>query len=98
MVHSQTYRVKDHAADNVRVHVGRRPAVFEVALLLRLCCPRDTDGRSPVGHTVGERVHVGGLVLPSQSALIALAYQVRVSRVQVNRFRSRKQSGKCLIT
>ena len=48
----QTHRVEDHPGHHVRVHVRRRAAVLEVALLLRLRCPGDADGSSAVGHPV----------------------------------------------
>lgn len=51
----------------VRVAVGRRAAVFEVALLLLADLARDADAGSAVGHARGEFVDVGGFVVAGET-------------------------------
>ncbi|KAJ8577026.1 hypothetical protein ON010_g2177 [Phytophthora cinnamomi] len=63
----------DAGRDHVRVHVGRRATVLEVALALGLRHARDADGRAAVGHAVRERVHAGRLVAAREAALVARA-------------------------
>merc|ERR1719238_1348208 len=67
--------------DNVRVAVGRRPAVLEVAAALGVGRARDADRAAAVGDAVREGVDVGGLVLAGEAALVALAVGVNVHLV-----------------
>lgn len=85
----QTHRVEDHAAHHVRVHVGRRAAVLKVPLLLRLRRAGDADGRTAVGDTVRERVHVRGFVLAGQPPLISLNFEQKRKQI----FRQMKSEG-----
>jgi hypothetical protein len=63
----------DHGGDDVRVHVGRRPAILEVALAVLLRLPADADRGAAVGNSPAEGVDVGGLVPAGEPALVALA-------------------------
>jgi len=44
--------VGDHGGHHVGVHVGRRPAVLEVALAVLLCLPAHAHRRATVGHSL----------------------------------------------
>ncbi|TNN36072.1 hypothetical protein EYF80_053764 [Liparis tanakae] len=52
----------------VRVAVGRRAAVLEVALLVLAHVARDADAGAAVGHAGGELVDVGGFVVAGEAA------------------------------
>eukprot|EP00964_Phaeocystis_antarctica_P126984 scaffold90645_cov63-Phaeocystis_antarctica.AAC.3 len=64
--------LEDLAGHDVRVAVGRRAAVLEVAAAFGVGGAGDADGAATVGHAEGEGVHVGGLVLAGQATLVAL--------------------------
>lgn len=53
---------------SIRVAVGRRAAVLEVALLLLAYAARNADAGATVGHTSGEFVDVGGFMVASETA------------------------------
>lgn len=48
----------DHGGDDVRVHVGRRPAILEVALAVLLRLPADADRGAAVGNSLQKFVCV----------------------------------------
>jgi len=52
----------------VRVAVGRRAAVLEVALLVLAHVARNADASAAVGHACGELVDVGGFVVAGEAA------------------------------
>lgn len=52
----------------VRVTVGRRAAVLEVALLVLANVARNADAGAAVGHACGELVDVGGFVMAGETA------------------------------
>mmetsp|Transcript_22427 Transcript_22427/g.38326 ORF Transcript_22427/g.38326 Transcript_22427/m.38326 type:complete len:263 (-) Transcript_22427:655-1443(-) len=64
---------EDLAAHDVRVAVGRRAAVLEVAAALSVGLARDADRAAAVGDAVRELVDRGGLVRAGQATLVALA-------------------------
>ena len=59
--------------DEVRVGVGRGPAVLEVALALLVDLARDAHRGAAVGDAVAELADRRGLVVPGQAALVTLA-------------------------
>mmetsp|Transcript_15425 Transcript_15425/g.46307 ORF Transcript_15425/g.46307 Transcript_15425/m.46307 type:complete len:503 (-) Transcript_15425:790-2298(-) len=69
----QHARLHDLAGDDVRVHVGRRAAVLEVAALLLLGHARDAHGAAAVGDAVRELGDRRRLVRTRQAALVVLA-------------------------
>nr|GMD00700.1 hypothetical protein Iba_chr05fCG0380 [Ipomoea batatas] len=68
----------NHGGNNVRIHVGSRPSVLEVALAVFLRVPAHTNRRPSVCHSLKgktypfEGVDVGCLVLPGEATLVAL--------------------------
>lgn len=68
----------DDASDLVRVGVGRRAAVLEVALALLGAGTIDTDGGAAVGNAPGELVVSGGLVLAGHPEHVVLAVDLHV--------------------
>src|SRR3954447_24480833 len=70
--------VGDQAGDDVRVHVGVRATVFEVALALDLDLPGQPDRGAAVGDAVGELAPRGGLVRAGQAVLDVRAVAVDV--------------------
>mmetsp|Transcript_103076 Transcript_103076/g.142640 ORF Transcript_103076/g.142640 Transcript_103076/m.142640 type:complete len:342 (+) Transcript_103076:159-1184(+) len=65
--------VEDHAGDNVRVHVGGRAAVLQVAVAVGVSGARYADGAATVGNAVREPVDGRSFVLAGEAALVALA-------------------------
>src|SRR5262249_27330469 len=63
--------VDDQPRDDVRVDVGVRAAVLDVALAVLLHLPRDTDRGTAVGDAVGVLVPRGGLVQTGQAVVDA---------------------------
>lgn len=61
----------EQAGDGVGVHVGCRAAILKVSIALELHGQWDADGRATVGGTRAEGVDVAGLVLASQTLLVA---------------------------
>lgn len=74
-IHTHTH-LHNHLGDDVRVHVGRRPAVFEVTLFVHLDFAPDADGRPTVGDTPRERADGGGLVVAGQATLVTLFFMI----------------------
>ena len=64
-------RLGDQPGHDVRVHVGVRTPVLDVALLVDLDLPRDAHRRTTVGHAVAELVPRRGLVLAGEPVLDA---------------------------
>ena len=62
-------RLGDQPGHDVRVHVGVRPPVLDVALLVDLDLPRDAHRRTAVGHAVAELGPRRGLVAAGQPVL-----------------------------
>ena len=58
---------------NVRVSVGGRSSVLQVATSLLCYAPGDTDGGAPVGHAGGEVVDGGGLMMTCEATFVVLA-------------------------
>ena len=63
------HRVGDETRDDVRVHVGVRAPVLDVALLVDLDLPRDAHRRAAVGDAVAELVPRRGLVQTGEPVL-----------------------------
>merc|ERR1712142_1049322 len=60
----------EDARDLVRVHVGRRTTIFEVAFLFSGNMARDADGGTAVSNRVAESVPTRGFVVAGQTALV----------------------------
>ena len=69
----QAARLDHDAGDLVRVAVGGRPPVLEVALLLLGDAAGDPDGAAAVGDAGGEVMDGGGLVEAGKTTLVVLA-------------------------
>merc|ERR1711939_1200170 len=74
-------RLHNHLRDDVRVHVRRRAAVFEVAVLLSLGIPRNTHRTATVRYPVGELIDRSRLVRSGQPPLVPLAVRFDVRHV-----------------
>merc|ERR1719313_1107514 len=74
----ETARLHNHLRDNVRVHVRRRAAVLEVAVLIGLGVPGNPHRATAVRHAVGELVDRSSLVRPCQAPLVTLAVRFDV--------------------
>src|SRR2546423_11941088 len=61
--------VDDHARHHVRVAVGVRAAILDVALLVHFDLPRDPHRGATVGHAVAEGVPCGRLVRTRETVL-----------------------------
>src|SRR5215212_4989827 len=73
-------RLDDEAGHDVRVHVGVRAAVFDVALLILGHLPGDADRGATVRHAVRELLEGGRLVVAGQPLLDAVAVVGDVQR------------------
>jgi len=76
----------DHSTNSVGVTVRTRSAIFEISLALGVGIPSNTDGRSPVGNTETEGVHVCSLKFTSEAELVTLSVGSNVLRVFCSEF------------
>jgi len=83
MLDSEDSSVNKHTTNEVRVAVGRRSSVFEVALLINDSLGGDSGGGASVGNTIAELVDGSGFVTASQSQVVVRTIDSDMSHVSL---------------
>lgn len=63
----------DNASNGIRIRVRSRTTILKVTVALGGALAGDTNGRTTVGHAVGEGVDGAGLVTTRETLLVAFA-------------------------